>query len=65
MLKFNRIIRVETIQESGLIRAEYLNLEHITRLYVEDDNVIIELLGNVKLKLTVSNLDSVFERFFT
>jgi hypothetical protein len=65
MLHFNKIIRVETIQESGLIRTEYVNLEHIMRLYVEDDNVIMELTGNVKLKLTVSNLDLVFEKFFT
>ena len=64
MLKFTNIVRVETIQESGKLRTEYLNLAHVLRLYTEDENVIVELTNNVKLKLTTSNIDLVCEQFF-
>ena len=64
MLKFNSIIRVQTIQESGEFRVEYVNLEHIQRFYAEHNHVVIELTGNVKLKLTIDNVDLLFEQLF-
>ena len=60
----HKFIVADIIQESGIVRREFINTAHIIRLYVIDNNVYAELINNVTLKSTASSLDSFVEKFY-
>ena len=59
MIKF---IKLHIIKDDVII-VDYININHILKIYIEEKNVHIELTNKEKLKLKDENLDVFMDRF--
>ena len=59
MIKF---IKLHIIKDDTTI-VDYININHILKIYMEHENVHVELTNKEKLKLKDENLDVFMDRF--
>ena len=61
MIKF---IKLHIIDKDDTIIIDYVNINHILKIYMSENNVHVELTNQEKLKLKDENLDVFMDRFY-
>jgi len=61
MIKF---IKLHIIDKDDTIIIDYVNINHILKIYMAENNVHVELTNQEKLKLKDENLDVFMDRFY-
>lgn len=61
----HKFILLDVLVGPATSHGEYINTAHIQRVYIVDNNVTIELVSGVILKLTATSLNAVIEKFYS
>ena len=60
----NKFIKLNIIDKDDTIIVEYVNVNHILKIYMCEYNVCVELINHEILKLKDENLDVFMDRFY-
>jgi len=60
----NKFIKLNIIDKDDTIICEYINVNHILKIYMCENNVHVELINQEILKLRDENLDVFMDRFY-
>ena len=58
-----RFIKLHIIKDD-VINVDYINVNHILKIYMDHQNVHVELVNKEILKLNDENLDVFMDRFY-
>tara|TARA_Y100001938_G_C7763617_1_gene269759 strand:- start:234 stop:425 length:192 start_codon:yes stop_codon:yes gene_type:complete len=58
-----RFIKLHIIKDD-VINVDYINVNHILKIYMDHQNVHVELVNKEILKLKDENLDVFMDRFY-
>lgn len=59
----SEFISVTVILDSGIHSLQFINKQHIQRIFHENDYVVIELIDYTTLKVNEQNIQVFMERF--
>jgi len=59
----NKFIKLHIIKNDTII-VDYVNVDHILRIYMNKNNVHVELTNQEILKLKDENIDVFMDRFY-
>ena len=59
----NKFIKLHIIDNDTII-VDYVNIDYILKIYMNDCNVCVELVNKEILKLKDENLDAFMDRFY-
>jgi len=59
----NKFIKLHIIDNDTII-VDYVNIDYILKIYMDDCNVCVELVNKEILKLKDENLDAFMDRFY-
>ena len=59
----NKFIKLHIIDNDTII-VDYVNIDYILKIYMNDCNVCVELVNKEILKLKDENLDIFMDRFY-
>jgi hypothetical protein len=59
----NKFIKLHIIKNDTII-VDYVNVDHILKIYVDENNVHVELTNQEILKLKDENIDVFMDRFY-
>tara|TARA_R110000868_G_scaffold196995_3_gene443136 strand:+ start:1502 stop:1696 length:195 start_codon:yes stop_codon:yes gene_type:complete len=62
-MELSEFIAVTVILESGQHSIQFINKQHIQRIYEQDELIIIELIDYTTLKVIEQNIRVFMERF--
>ena len=62
-MSISEFIAVTVILDSGLHSLQFINKQHIQRIYEENESIIIELIDYTTLKVNAQNIHVFMERF--
>jgi hypothetical protein len=62
-MSISEFIAVNVILDSGLHSLQFINKQHIQRIYEENNSIIIELIDYTTLKVKDQNIHVFMERF--
>lgn len=62
-MSVSEFIAVTVILKSGHHSLQFINKQHIQRIYEENELIIIELIDYTTLKITEQNIHVFMERF--
>jgi hypothetical protein len=62
-MSFSEFISVNVILDSGLHSLQFINKQHIQRIYEQNELIIIELIDYTTLKVKEQNIHVFMERF--
>jgi hypothetical protein len=60
---FSEFISVTVVLDSGLHSLQFINKQHIQRIYEQNELIIIELIDYTTLKVKDQNIHVFMERF--
>jgi len=60
----NKFIKLNIIDKDDNIIVDYVNINHILKIYMFERNVQVELVNKEILKLKDENLDVFMDRFY-
>jgi hypothetical protein len=59
-----KFIKLHIIDKNDTIIIDYVNVNHILKIYMNDQNVHVKLINQEILKLKDENLDVFMDRFY-
>ena len=59
----SEFISITVILDSGLHSVQFINKQHIQRIYEDNESIIIELIDYTTLKVNEQNIHVFMERF--
>ena len=59
----NKFIKLHIIKNDTII-IDYVNVDHILKIYMDENNVHVELTNQEILKLKDENIDVFMDRFY-
>jgi len=59
----NKFIKLHIIKNDTII-VDYVNIDHILKIYMDENNVHVELTNQEILKLKDENIDVFMDRFY-
>ncbi len=59
----NKFIKLHIIKNDTII-VDYVNVDHILKIYMDENNVHVELTNQEILKLKDENIDVFMDRFY-
>jgi hypothetical protein len=62
-MRLTEFISVNVILDSGLHSLQFINRQHIQRIYEQNELIIIELIDYTTLKVKDQNIHVFMERF--
>jgi hypothetical protein len=62
-MRLTEFISVNVILDSGLHSLQFINKQHIQRIYEQNELIIIELIDYTTLKVKDQNIHVFMERF--